>query len=138
MAIRFPIAIIFGVVAYLIAMAMTVYDGALSLIFQPIIGTIFTGIACIALTILASPLLITRVWKLWQRLWAFPLLVTAAGIVSMFASWHPSLRVRVWDPELQMQLESFQPALAMGGWIAMLFGILWLPKIALTRDARWA
>lgn len=138
MAIRFPISMILGIVAYLIAMSMTVYDGAMSMIFQPIVGLIFTGISCVVLTIIASPLLITRIWRVWQRLWPFPLLLAAAGVVSMIASWHPSLRVQAWDPELQMQFESFQPALAMGGWATMLFGILWLPKIALTRDARWA
>ena len=138
MAVRFPIAMILGVVAYLIAMAMTVYDGALSLIFQPIVGSILTGIACVALTVLASPLLITRVWNFWRRLWPVPLLLAMAGVVSMAASWHSSLRIQVWDPELHMQVESFHPVLAMGGWAAMLFGILWLPKIALTRDARWA
>ena len=138
MAIRFPIALICGVVAYMIAMAMTVYDGAVSMIFQPIIGTMLTGIMCIVLILIASPLFITRVWNLWRRVWLVPLLLAVAGVISMFVSWYPSVRVQVWDPELQLQVESFEPTLAIGGWVAMLFGLLWLPKISITRDARWA
>lgn len=127
-----------GVMAYLIAMAMTVYDGLLSLIFQPILGLIITGMACVILTIVASPLLITRIWRLWQRLWLLPLLLIPTGIVLMIISWLPPLRVQVWHPELQMPIDSFHPGLGIGGWAVMLFGILWFPKFSLTRDGRWA
>jgi hypothetical protein len=137
MAIRFPIAMIFGLATYMIAMMMTVYDGALSMIFQPIAGTILTAIACIAISIIASPLFITRVWLVWRRMWVLSLFMFFAGILAMILSWHTALRIQVWNPQLQMQVESFHPVLSLGGWVTMLFGILWLPKIAITRDARW-
>lgn len=128
---------VFGVIAYLIAMAMTVYDGLLSLIFQPIIAVILNGIVCNLLLVIASPLLFTPIWRYWRRLWFIPLLTVVGGIACMVLSWHPAMRVQVWHPELQMQMDSFEPILMIGGWLGMLFGVLWSPHLAITKDGRW-
>lgn len=137
MAIRFPIAVFFGIVAYMVAMVMTVYDGLPSLIFQPIMGLILTGIACIVLLALGSPLLITKIWNFWRRVWWLPVLLKLAGIVSMFLSWHPALRIQVWDPDRGMMVDTFNEILAPVGYAAMLFGILWCPKLSFSKDGRW-
>jgi len=127
-----------GVSAYMVAVVMTVYDGLLSVLFQPVVGLILTAIACASLLVVASPLLIPAAWKVWRRAWPLPLLIAIGGVVAMLLSWHPALRVQVWDPDNQIWFESFQPALAIGGWVGMLFGILWMPKLAISQDGRWA
>ena len=109
MLIRLPLAMILGTVAYMIAMVMTVYDGPLSLIFQPIIAIILAGIAAVVLLVLGSPLLHPRIWSALKHVWWLPAIIATLGVLAMIASWHPSLRVGVWDPELRMQVESFHP-----------------------------
>ncbi|HEY0010214.1 MAG TPA: hypothetical protein VGB55_15930 [Tepidisphaeraceae bacterium] len=138
MAIRLPLAFVLGLVIYLIAMAMTTYDGVLSLIFQPIVGLIFTALALLALGVIGSPLLIGRVWRHWRRAGWWVLGLTVIGIACLGASWYPSLRVTVLNPDDGTSVESFHPALAVGGWLIAMFGIAFCPKLGFRGDRRWA
>jgi len=137
MAIRLPLAFILGLVIYMIAMVMTTYDGITSLILQPIMGSILTGVALVALVVVGSPLLIGAVWKQWRRAGWFVLSVTVVGVACLIVSWHPSLRVKVLNPDTGAMVESFQPALAVGGWFASMFGVAFCPTIGFRGDRRW-
>lgn len=137
MVIRLPLAFILGLAIYLIAMAMTTYDGLASLILQPIMGSILTGLALLALLVAGSPLLIGAVWKRWRRAGWFVLGLSVIGIVCLVASWHPSLRERVLDPETGALADSFHPALALGGWLAAMFGVAFCPSLGFHGDRRW-
>src|SRR5207253_499212 len=125
MLIRLPLAFVVGLVINMIAMAMTVYDGALSLIFQPIVGTIFTVVALAVLSIRGAPLLYKPVWQRWQHFWWISVLLFGLGLMSLAASWHPSLRVQMWDAQTSGVVDSFQPALGVGGWLAVMFSIVY-------------
>ena len=137
MLIRLPLAFVLGLAIYMIAMVMTVYDGVASMIFQPIVGSILTALALLALCAGGGPLLITAVWRRWRRVGWLALFITVAGIVALFASWHPSLRVQVTDPETRMLRDSFHPALAVAGWLAAMFGVAFCPAIGFRGDRRW-
>lgn len=137
MAIRLPLAFVLGLVVYMIAMVMTTYDGIASLILQPIMGSILTGLALIALLVVGSPLLIGAVWKHWRRAGWLVLGVTMIGIACLIASWHPSLRVKVVNPDTGAMVDSFQPALAVGGWFAAMFGVAFCPALGFRGDRRW-
>jgi len=118
-------ALIVGVCYYMLAVAMTVYDGLLSLIFQPIMGAIFTVIACAALLVLGLPIRLSKrihVW--WKAHWWIPFLLGTVAFVMMGMSWMPQFRVQVLDPDLQIQVDSFHPILAIGGWLLTLFAVL--------------
>jgi hypothetical protein len=128
MAIRLPLAFILGLVIYMIAMVMTTYDGIASMILQPIMGSILTGLALIALLVVGSPLLIGAVWKRWRRVGWLVLAVTMIGIACLIASWHP-FRVKVLNPDTGAMVDSFHPALAVGGWLAAMFGVAFCPAI---------
>jgi hypothetical protein len=137
MAIRLPLAFILGLAIYMIAMVMTTYDGIASLILQPIMGSILTGLALIALLVVGSPLLIGAVWKRWRRAGWLVLGVTMIGIACLIASWHPSLRVKVLNPDTGAMVDSFHPALAVGGWFAAMFGVAFCPALGFRGDRRW-
>ncbi len=137
MAVRLPLAFAVGWMIYMIAMAMTVYDGILSLVFQPIVGSVATVLGLLALCIIGSPLLITGVWKHWRRLGWLVLLLSVMGVACFIASWHPSLRVKVLDPETNMMEDSFHPVLSIGGWLLAMFGVLFCPAIGFRGDRRW-
>jgi hypothetical protein len=136
MAIRLVSAFALGWVMYMIAMAMTVYDGGLSLIFQPIVGGILCLLALTGMTVVGSPLLIPRVWGKWRRVWGLALLMSIGGVAAFVLSWHPSLRVTLWDPELQASVESFHPILGIGGWLAAMFGVVFCPLIGVREHRR--
>jgi len=138
MLIRLPLAFILGLLIYLIAMAMTVFDGFPSLIFQPIVGSILTSISLLCLCVIGSPLLVPSVWHRWRRVGWWALLLTAGGVACFMASWHPSLRVKVLDPDSKTMVDSFQPVLATGGWLLSMFGLLFCPRIGFRGDRRWA
>jgi len=119
------VAFLVGVFYYMIAVAMTVYDGALSLIFQPIMGAIFTAIGIAICLVLGSPIRFIRPIKTWwRRYWWIPFIIGTLGFVMMIASWFPAFRVEVMDPELGYMVDSFHPVLAIGGWTISLFAAL--------------
>ena len=113
---------------YMLAMMMTTYDGVLSMIFQPIMGVIFAAIAVAICFIIGLPIRLARsVRELWRRVWWLPLFLGAVGFVLMIMSW--VLRVTVRDPATDMDVQTFQPAMALGGWLLSVFAALhfWFP-----------
>lgn len=114
-----------GVGYYVLAMAMTVYDGFISLLIQPVMGAFITLIAIVLLLIAGLPLrLIGWLNRWWRRHWWLSFLLGAAAFGLMVVSWMPSYRIQVFDPELRVMAESFHPVLAVSGWLLTLFAVL--------------
>jgi hypothetical protein len=81
MVVRLPLAFLLGLVINMISMMMTRYDGCLSLLLQPVMGALVTGLSLIVVCIFGSPLLFRRVWERWRHLWGISILLTVAEIV---------------------------------------------------------
>jgi len=123
---------------YMIAMMMTTYDGVLSMIFQPIMGAIFAGIAVTLCFILGLPIRFIRsLREAWRRLWWLPLFFGAVGFALMVISWLPPFRQTVHDYTMDRQVETFQPAMALSGWLLSVFAALhfWFPLPKFLRRA---
>jgi hypothetical protein len=130
--VRFLIAFFAGLAIYMLAMVMTVYDGLMSVILQPIVGAICSLIGMLVVGLLGLPLYwssLKRWW--WSRGAWLSVVILAASIVALGMSWHPSLRVMVRHPELATEIESFHPALAIGGWLGLLFGLAHTPLLSM-------
>ena len=115
---------------YMVAMAMTVYDGMLSMIFQPIMGALFAGAAVLLCLFLGLPIrLVPKLRRSWQRLWWLPFCFGAIGFVLMMLSWQPPFRQTVLDYDTGTSVQTFQPALAIVGWLLSVFAALhfWFP-----------
>ena len=118
-------ALVTGVFYYMIAVAMTVYDGMLSMIFQPIIGAIVSAIAILALLVVGTPIRLSKKMNSWwKRHWWIPIAIGSAAFIMMCLSWLPYFRVKVIDPESNMVVDSFHPVLAIGGWLLTMFAVL--------------
>jgi uncharacterized membrane protein YczE len=102
-------ALIVGVCYYMLAMAMTVYDGILSMMFQPIVGTILTLIAIAMMSLLGLPIRLMRPLNDWWRKHWWIVFVIGTKIL---------------DPETDMEVASFHPVLAVGGWLLTIFAVL--------------
>ncbi|QQE10156.1 hypothetical protein JD969_11615 [Planctomycetota bacterium] len=136
MFIRIPLALFTSWVIYMIAMAMTVYDGLPSLILQPFVGAIFSFITVFGLFALGSPLLLPKIWSLWKKLWLPLFFIIPICWLLMVLSWFP-YRITVYDHIFQMNVETFQPTLAITGYLLLLFAIIYQPKIAISKSKRW-
>lgn len=118
-------ALIIGVCYYMLAVAMTTYDGLLSLIFQPIIGAIVSGIAIVLLLIVGLPIRLSKkINRWWKNHWWIPFVIGTLAFIMMSLSWHPHFRVKVIDPESDLMVDSFHPVLAVGGWLLTIFAVL--------------
>jgi len=123
--LQFLAALFVGVCWYMLAMAMTVFDGILSLILQPFVAVVMTSVAIVPLWILGLPIRLCRGLRAWwlDHWWISPVL-GAVAFAMMCASWYPDLRIKVWNPEFEYWQESFQPHLSVGGWLLTLFAVL--------------
>ena len=118
-------ALIVGVCYYLLAMAMTVYDGILSMMFQPIVGAILTLIAIAVMSLVGLPVRLMRpLNNWWRKHWWIVFVIGAVAFLMMYASWMPQFRTTVLDPETDMEVASFDPTLAVGGWLLTIFAVL--------------
>jgi hypothetical protein len=136
---QFFAALLVGVCYYMLAMAMTVCDGILSLIFQPIIAVILTSIAIVIVGIVELPIrLVRRLRSWWISHWWISLVIGTAALAMMWASWLPDLRIQVWNPDLGVYENSFHPTLGFGGWLLTIFAVFHFfpPFKSLRRDGK--
>jgi len=107
----------------MIAMMMTVYDGLLSMIFQPIIAVL-----CSSLTV-GIALLVGLLFKIpalgqWWRVTPIPaaLLVIGSLVILCFGS-TLGLRHTFTHPETQQPIVGLRPDAALVGYFVLLFAI---------------
>jgi hypothetical protein len=131
------VAFVVGLSLYMIAMVLSVYDGVWSLIFQPIMGSVLTIIALIGLVVVGSPLLGRRSWAWWARNGWISFSLAGLGLVVFVLAWHQRMQVQVFDPQLGQMIDQPHPGLGVGGWLAVVFAVLWCPKLGFVRTKRW-
>lgn len=118
-------ALLIGMGYYMLAMVMTVYDGVLSLIFQPIVGFIITTIAIFSLLVIGLPIRFIRpINRWWRAHWWLTIGLAGTAFVMMCAAWLPMFRVQDLHPERNVMINSPNPILGLGGWLLTLFCVL--------------
>ena len=132
-------ALLVGGCYYMLAVIMTVYDGLLSLIFQPIVGAILTGIVIAVLLLVGLPIrLVKSINEWWRAHWWIGFIIGSVAFLMMLLSWIPRFQVKVYDPELQMEVSSFHPVLAIGGWVLTIFAVLhFYPPLTLLKRMKY-
>jgi hypothetical protein len=122
-ALAIFVAFVVGWIVYMIAMMMTVYDGIISIIFQPIMAVLCSGFF-VALALLVGLLLkiplISRWWRS-RRLWALTL-VLGSLFVLCFGSLFEITQVYT-DHETGRQFTGLHSAAALSGYFALIFGL---------------
>jgi hypothetical protein len=118
-------ALVAGTFFYMLAVAMTVYDGILSMLFQPIMGGIFSMVAIIFLVIIGLPIRLNQKFNhWWRKRWWLSVLLGSIGFISMVLSWIPPFQITIYDDILKQNVPGFNPALSIGGWLLFLFALL--------------
>lgn len=78
----------------MLATTMTVYDGILSLIFQPIIAVVLTVIAIAIVGLVGLPIrFISGLGLWWMNHWWISFIIGTVAFAMMWASWLPNFRV---------------------------------------------
>ena len=121
----------------MVGVMMTTYDGILSMLLQPLMGSIITIVSMLIISVIFSPLLLTKVWGFWQRIWFVPTLLMIVAFVLLYMSWMPEYRIMVKDPETNSIRPSFHPVLSISGWFTLIFSVMWNPKIGFLGQKRW-
>jgi len=110
---------------YMLAMVMTVYDGVLSFIFQPIMGGILTGVAVFMMLVIGLPIrLHAKLNRLWRSFWWLPMLLGTVAFILMWLSCQPSFTTRQYDPDFDRDILVFDTFLAPAGWLLTIFSVL--------------
>jgi hypothetical protein len=128
--LRGILAWIVGLFFYMIAMMMTTYDGFISMICQPIMGSVMTSIALFLAIIIGSPLFFNRLWKWWERNWWISFVLIFISFVLLCLSWYP-FKITVIDPVNKTPVETFNVPMSLCGWMGMLFGIFYCPAFSI-------
>ena len=112
-----------GWMVYMVAMVLTVYDGLLSLIFQPIMAALWSAFAVflsllVGLVLRVGPL--SRVWN-GSRRWA-ALIIVASLFVLIFGYFLGLTDVGI-EPESEAEVVILHPVAALTGYFLLVFSI---------------
>lgn len=117
-----------GISCYMAGMAMTVYDGLLSLVCQPFMALMFTSVAIVEMLVIGFPLLWwDRPWEWWLRHRWIPYGIAILSFASMAASILPVFQMAGEHPETGQIVYFPNMFMAIAGWHGLIFGVLYLP-----------
>jgi hypothetical protein len=112
--IRLAAGFAFGWLFYMILMAITVYDGVPSLIFQPIIGAVMSS-GFVVLSYLAGFVVRSKPLSIfWSRLGPWVLLGPISGFTILFFGTDLGLTDPEINPDTQETIQ------VLGGWITLI------------------
>jgi succinate dehydrogenase hydrophobic anchor subunit len=117
-----------GWVIYMVAMVLTVYDGGLSLIFQPIMAGIFSGVFVVGALLVGLPLRAPKIREVWSHAGLWPLLLTFGAIGVMIFHAQLGLQAELVDPETKEKVKTMLPVAALICYFVAIFPIVNLPS----------
>jgi hypothetical protein len=119
---------VLGWLIYMVAMIFTVYDGALSLIFQPIMAAFFSFAFVLAALIVGLPLRIPAISRVWSRIGWWAVLISVASICVLVFDSKLGLRETVLDPNTKKPIETIKPLAGVLAYFFAIFPIVNLPR----------
>ncbi len=126
--LRCAAAFVVGWVIYMVAMVLTVYDGGLSLIFQPIMAGIFSGVFVIGALLVGLPLRAPKIREVWTHAGWLPLFISFGAIGVMIFHAQLGLQTELVDPETKGKVKTMLPVAALICYFTALFPIVNLPS----------
>jgi len=110
-------------IVYMVAMVLTVYDGLLSLIFQPIMAVFCSafvvGVAVAFGQLLRLPLLS----RWWNATGAWALVLILGSLFLLCFGYHIGLVETYTDPETGCSFQALHSGVALGSYFALIFAI---------------
>jgi uncharacterized membrane protein YhaH (DUF805 family) len=116
-----------GWLIYMVAMVLTVYDGVLSLIFQPFMAALFSGVVVGAAFVLGLPLRAPKIREIWSSVSWWALLVTVAAIGVMIFHAQLGLQAEILNPETKEKMKTMSPLAGVICYFMAIFPVVNLP-----------
>jgi len=117
---------------YMIVMMMTVYDGLLSLIFQPLMATMASAIVVTTSLLFYAIMRFTKIYKFWEFLYLSPILLVACCVICVF-SHKFGLNEVIINPETNENEIHIMPAVAIACYQLVILSIFALPTSHVTK-----
>ncbi len=117
------LALITGWIVYMIAMLMTVYDGFLSMIFQPIIAMICSLLTVGASLVVGFIFKIPLLGKLWKSTPVPAALMLVLSLIILCFGSSLGLSQSFVHPETNQQITGLHSDAALGSYVALIFAI---------------
>jgi hypothetical protein len=112
----------------MVAMVLTVYDGLLSLIFQPFMGALFSGVfvglALLVGLILRAP----KIRDIWRSAGWWVLVITAASLAVMVFHAPFGLQDELVNPETKQKIVTMSPLAGVICYFLAIFPIVNFPQ----------
>ncbi len=108
---------------YMVAMIVTVYDGLLSMLFQPIIGGVVASLAVLGSLAVGLVFRIPAIGRAWRAVWfVAPALAVASVVLMCFGSrW--GLTTTFTEPETGVKTTGLLPEVGITSYLVMVFVI---------------
>ena len=124
---RRPIAIIsawiLGWLVYMVAMVVTVYDGIISMIFQPIMGAVITTLAVVGSLIAGLVFRVPPIGRAWRAAWLLAPALAVSSIILMCMGARWGLTQAFPDPETGNQTVGLRSDIGITSFVVMIFAI---------------
>ncbi len=116
-----------GWLIYMVAMVLTAYDGVLSLIFQPIMAALFSGLFVGAAFVAGLPLRAPKIRKAWSGVGWWALLISLAAIGVLIFHKNLGLEVEGINPETHEKVKMISPLAGVLTYFFAIFPIVNFP-----------
>jgi len=118
---------VLGWLIYMVAMVLTVYDGVLSLIFQPFVAALFSGLFVAAALVVGLALRAPKIREAWSSLGWWALLITVAAVAVMVFHAQLGLQTEFVNSETKEKMKAMSPAAGVICYFLAIFPIVNLP-----------
>jgi hypothetical protein len=116
-------AFIVGWIIYMIAMILTVYDGILSMIFQPFMAIICSGIVVTMTVLVGLVLKLPLLSRLWTATPALAIAMIAGSLFLLCFGSQLGIVETYTDPETHHSFQGLHSVVALSAYFAILFAI---------------
>ncbi len=134
MILRLILASVIGGFLWWLETIMTHYSDFISVTLSAIMGTFISGLAALLLAVLFLPVVLTRVWLTWRKLWPISVVMFCAGIALAIISRLPfMLQEGAVDSHT---VYTAHPCWYVA-WLFVLFSIVTFPFLGISESKRW-
>lgn len=119
--ISMGIALMVGWAVYMLAMMVTVYDGFLSMIFQPFVALLFSGMGVLLAWLLGWLLKIPWLSRIWQDSPMLPIFLLVGSLLLMLLGKSMGISQEYRDLETGASWTGLHSYAAVGSYFVLLF-----------------
>ena len=108
----------------MIAMVVTIYDGILSLIFQPIMAAITSALAVGLGLLFGLIFLVPCLGKIWRSSWVWAAIIASVCVLILCFGSGFGVTKKFTDRETGLTHEGLRPSVALASYLVLIFTVV--------------